>query len=116
MSDKRLSITHTVLIWTGIVLILVGAVMTLFDIGSDGAAIKVTVLDMAELSTGHVGLVFIVVGAFLSGVVALRLPPDVRVFSDNQQSVTERIAGNALIPSLILGGVALLFLVISMVL
>lgn len=116
MSDKRLSITHTVLIWTGIVLILVGIVMTLFGIGSEAAATKVTVLDMAELSTSHIGLVFVVVGAFLSGVVALRLPEDIRVFAEAEQSLTEKLAENALIPSVIIGGLAVLLLILSIVL
>lgn len=116
VSDKRLSVTHTVLIWIGIILIVLGAVMNVFGIGSDTAAIKVTVLDMAELSTSHVGLVFVIVGAFLSGVVTLRLPPDVRVFSGSERSLTERIAENALVPSVMLGGSALVLLVVSIVL
>ena len=116
MSDKRLSITHTVLIWTGIVLIIVGIIMTLFDLGSDATAFQVTILDIAELSTSHIGLILIVVGSFLSGIVSLRLPPDVRVFRESRQNLTEKLAENALIPSAVLGGLALLFLIVSLLL
>ena len=116
MTDKRLSVTHTGLIWTGVILVLVGLVMTLFGIADDATAFEATILDIAELRTSHIGLIFIVIGAFLSGIVSIRLPPDVRVFRESKQSLTEKVAENALVPSAVLGSVALLALILSITL
>lgn len=112
VSSRRLSVTFTALVWTGITLILVGAIMTFFSIGSDVTAFKVTIFDVVELRTSHIGLVLIIVGAVLSGIVSLRLPADVRIFGESKRSLTERIAENALIPSVILIILALLVLLV----
>ena len=86
--------------------------MTLFGIGSSVTAFEVSVFDIVELHTSHIGLVLIVVGAVLSGLVSLRLPADVRIFGENKRSFTERIADNALIPSVVLGSLALFLLLL----
>lgn len=111
MSDKKLSITHTALIWVGIILILVGVVMTLFGFGSDAIAFEAVVFDAVELSTSHIGLVLIVIGALLSAFTCSRLPSDVRVFHAGKQSFSQTLAENGLVPFVTVASLALCLLI-----
>lgn len=114
--EKGLSVTFTVLIWIGIFLILCGAVVVAFDIGSGTEIIELK-WGSASLKTSQVGLAMIVVGALLAGIVALRLPSDVRVFDDSRRvSFMEKVLERAPILLAVIGVVAGLLLVASVLL
>lgn len=113
-NEKRLSVTFTALIWSGIALIVCGAAVAVLGIGDDIEIVELT-WGSASLKTSQVGLVMIVVGSLLSGTVALRLPSDVRVFDSGRRQVSfmEQVAERAPILFIVVGATASILLVAS---
>jgi hypothetical protein len=93
-SKKTLSITFTLLIWSGIVLAFLGAVVAI--IGAGGATAFDGKFGNIEVKTTSVGLAILVVGSLLAGTIALRLPKDVRVLNRTRQTIQEKIAEKAI--------------------
>lgn len=87
---KKLSITFTALIWTGILLALFGAVVAVLGLGGT-TAFEGKIGDV-EIKTASVGLAIFAVGAVLAGIIALRLPKEVGVLARKPRSLIEKIA------------------------
>lgn len=80
--NKR-SVTFTALIWLGMILALLGAIVAILGFG--GAITFEGTLGSLKVQTTSVGLAIMIVGAFLSGTVATNLPKNVQVLGDNQE-------------------------------
>lgn len=103
------SFTYTAIILTGLGLAVFGAIMAVLGLG--GATAFDGSLGDTRISTSNVGLAILVVGSLLAGVVALKLPKNVRVFGDIESTFGERLADRVAMPSLItaiLGAISLL--------
>lgn len=94
-SKKTLSITFTLLIWSGIVLAFLGAIVAIIGVG--GATAFDGKFGNIEIKTTSVGLAILVVGSVLAGTIALRLPKDVRVLNRTRQTIVEKIAERAIL-------------------
>lgn len=112
MTNGRVSFTHTALIWTGIILCLIGAGVAILGLGGL-TALEVS-YNSATVKTTSIGLAILVIGALLSGIVALRLPPDVIVLAEeNKYTLTEKLARKIPFLSLMICLAGILFLVLS---
>jgi hypothetical protein len=111
----RRSVVYTVLILFGILLAAAGAVIAVLGIGKPSA----TVISGGgiDVKTSSVGLIILVVGAALAGVLALKKPSDIELFTDQpaRPPLSERIADKAAIPAFAVAGVGVALLVISLV-
>lgn len=108
---KHYSMTFTALIWAGILLVLVGTAMTAFGLRESSAAIEVS-WGKGHIKTGHVGLAIASIGALLAGLVAVRLPRDVRVFSGaSDTNDVDTMAKRLGIPFVVVGTIALMTLI-----
>jgi len=113
MVKERISITYTALIWTGIILCLFGAIVTVLGFG--GSTTFEGSLYGIKVKTTQTGLVILVIGAVLSGVVAVKLPKGVRVLElgEKKYSFTEKLLGGIPILSLVIGVIAVTLLILS---
>ncbi|WP_456430779.1 hypothetical protein [Thermosulfuriphilus sp.] len=105
----RVSITYTVLIWVGIIFMIIGLGVSLSFPGKE-ILFEFKLKDFI-LKTNQIGPLIMISGAFLAGGVAIKLPKDVTVLSEDQgYSLAEKLARK--LPLLALGVVllALLFL------
>jgi hypothetical protein len=111
----RRSVVYTGLILFSILLAAAGAVIAVLGIGKPSAT-EVSGGGI-DVKTSSVGLIILVVGAGLAGILALKKPSDIELFTDQpaQRPLPERIAGNAAIPALAMAVVGVVLLVISLV-
>jgi uncharacterized membrane protein YidH (DUF202 family) len=111
----RRSVVYTGLILFGILLAVAGAVIAVLGIGKPSAT-EVSGGGV-DVKTSSVGLVILVVGAGLAGILALKKPGDIELFTDRpaRRPLPERIAGNAAIPALAIAAVGVVLLVVSLV-
>ncbi len=75
-----MSITFTALIWTGILLSIFGAIVTVLGLG--GSTLFEVSIGSVTVKMKATGLIIIVIGAALSFFTAQNLPPDVIVLGD----------------------------------
>ena len=114
MANGKVSFTYTALIWTGIVLCLSGFVIAVLGLG--GLTSFEASFDSIKVKTTSVGLAIVVVGAVLSGTVAIKLPRGVRVMAlEEPDTFTVVLARRIPSISLVVGIVAIVCLVLSLV-
>lgn len=90
----RISVTFTILIWAGILLMVMGGLAAIVGLGGS------TIFDVKygdnTFKTTSVGLAVMAVGALVAGIVALRLPAGTTVLSGTRaasnRTLTERLA------------------------
>lgn len=111
---QRRSVVYTGLILFGILLAVSGVIIALLGIGKPSAT-EVSGGGV-DVKSSSVGLIILVVGAGLAGILALKKPSDIELFTDRpaQRPLPERIAGNAAIPALAIAAVGVVLLVISL--
>jgi hypothetical protein len=111
-APQRRSITLTILIGSYILVVLVGEWAAIGGVASH--------LDFStsgfKISTSNAGLALVVLGGFLAGLVALKLPKGVRVFAPGGRPTwQEEFARKAGLPLFAVGLVALaLILLLSL--
>ncbi len=110
--EPKPSVTYTALIWLGMILAVVGAVVAVLGIG--GAVTFSAKYSGGEFSTTNLGCAIMMTGAVLAAVVALKLPKGVVVFAVQEQTWGDRFAANAGWLAVLAGGTVLLF-ILSMV-
>jgi hypothetical protein len=71
-----------------------------------------------DVKTSSVGLVILVVGAGLAGILAVKKPSDIELFTDRPMAPTmrARVIDNAAIPALAVAVVGVVLLIVSLVL
>ncbi|HEX3999417.1 MAG TPA: hypothetical protein VHX65_12775 [Pirellulales bacterium] len=106
----RVSIAYTAIIFTGLALAVFGAIAAVLGLG--GVSAFDGTIGSAKIKTSNVGLAILVVGTLLAGVVALKLPKDVRVFARVKPSFTERLAEIVAVPSLLIAALGTIAFVI----
>jgi len=112
MSKERISITYTALIWTGIILVLFGAISAVLGLG--GATFFEASFGEIKIKTTQTGLAILFVGALLSGFIAIKLPKGVVVLDKEEKyTFTERLARKIPILALIIAAIAIVLLVLS---
>jgi hypothetical protein len=87
--QKTFSITFTLLIWAGIALAFLGAIVAI--LGASNVTVLEGTFGNIEIKTTSVGLAILVIGSLLAGTIALRLPPGVKVLARSEQTLTEKI-------------------------
>jgi hypothetical protein len=112
-TNDRPSVVYTALICVGLLLAVTGAVVAVLGLG--GAAGFQGNVAGVTVGTTSVGLVIMVTGALLAGVVAIRLPADVRVFGHHDRPSLEDRARQLIKPALALCVIGLALLVLSLV-
>jgi len=112
MAENRVSITYTALIWTGIILSILGAIVAVLGFG--GSTVFEGSLGDIKVKTTQTGLAVLVVGAALAGTIALKLPKGVVVLEEGEKySFTEKLARRIPVLSLVILVVAIVLLVVS---
>lgn len=112
MAKNKVSITYTALIWAGILLALFGAIVTVMGLG--GSIVFEGSVGDIKVKTTQTGLAILVVGAVLSGAIALKLPKGIVVLEKGEKySFTEKLARRIPILSIVMGIVAIILLVLS---
>jgi uncharacterized membrane protein len=91
--SSRPSVTYTALIWLGILLVLIGLVVTLLGVG--GAVTFDAKINDIEFHTTNLGLAILMVGAVLAALVAIKLPKGVEVFAVQRRTFLDRVAANS---------------------
>ena len=86
MAEDKLSITHTALVWMGIIICLIGLWLTLF--GAKDVTIFEGTIGNIQFKTSHIGLILISIGSLLSGLVATKVPSGVRLLSASKTKKT----------------------------
>ena len=110
--NNKVSISHTALIWTGIILCLIGAIVAISGLG--GLTSLEVSFNAIKIKTTSVGLGILVIGALLSGVVAIKLPKGIITLGvEHKYSLTEILARRIPMFSLIIGIVAAILLLLS---
>ncbi|WP_327046845.1 hypothetical protein OG320_02770 [Microbispora sp. NBC_01189] len=107
----RISVTYTVLIITGLLLAMAGAVVAILGLG--GVVEFKGEVAGAKAETTSVGLAVMVVGALLAGIVAVKMPAQVTVLGDGgRKGFTEWFAefGGRICAVLVTVGVVLLII------
>lgn len=104
--------TYTALIWTGIILCLTGTIIAIIGLGEPNAT-EISFKDF-KIKTTQTGLLILLVGAILAGIVAVKLPKDTVVLTaENKYSFTEKLVRILPLVSLLLGLIAVVWLIIS---
>jgi hypothetical protein len=78
MVKKRVSVTHTAIVWTGLLLALFGAVVAALGLGGV-TTFTFKWKDVIELSSASVGIVIMITGALLAWYQANHLPKGARI-------------------------------------
>src|SRR5262249_48111130 len=109
-TKKRISITFTALIWTGLLLAIAGTIFTL--LGLSGQSLFEASIGNLTIKTAHVGLTLVVIGSLLAGFIAMNLPEGVELYAEQGRSLTERVAENARLPCFALAIIGVIALVV----
>jgi len=111
MPKKKISYTFTLLIWIGIILVLFGAIVAALGLGGS-IAFQGSFGDL-KIKTNQTGLVIAIIGAALSGTVALNLPKGVMILSNEEKlTLTERMSKKMPIIAVIIIILAAVFLIL----
>jgi hypothetical protein len=113
---QRRSIIYSSLILAGILMAIAGLVIAVLGVGKPSATeISGSGVDV---KTSSVGLVILVVGAGLAGILAVKKPSDIELFTDRPMAPTmrARVIDNAAIPALAVAVVGVVLLIVSLVL
>jgi formate hydrogenlyase subunit 3/multisubunit Na+/H+ antiporter MnhD subunit len=115
MTQPRVSITFTALIWTGIVLCIAGFIITALGLG--GVTLFEAGIGDFTVKTTNSGLALIVIGAALSYFVSRALPTGVAVLGNDptREEPTLREKPIRILPmvALVIGTIALFILIVS---
>jgi hypothetical protein len=110
------SIIYSSLILAGILMAIAGLVIAVLGVGKPSATeISGSGVDV---KTSSVGLVILVVGAGLAGILAVKKPSDIELFTNRPMAPTlrTRVIDNAAIPALAVAVVGVVLLIVSLVL
>jgi hypothetical protein len=92
MTQPRISVTFTALIWLGIVLAMLGAVVAVLGLG--GSTVFEVTVHGITVKTSQTGLAILAIGALLSGLIAVKIPKGVRVMAkEEKHGLTEKLLG-----------------------
>ena len=113
MAKDKLSITYTALIWTGIVLMLFGAITAILGFG--GSTFFEASFGDLKVKTNQIGLAILIIGAVFTATIARKLPKGVKILGEGVEkySFTEKLARKIPIFSLAIIVVAIILLVLS---
>ncbi|MDM8551504.1 hypothetical protein QUF72_15565 [Desulfobacterales bacterium HSG2] len=110
---RRISITFTVLIWLGIIMTATGVIVSILDI--NGVTTFEFTWNNITFKAIDTGLIIMITGALLAGVIAVRLPKDVEVFSARKLDITEKISEMLGLPLILLSALGIILLVLSFI-
>lgn len=115
-SPPRRSVIYSSLILLGILMAIAGVVIAVLGIGKPSAT-EISGLGI-DVKTSSVGLAILVVGAGLAGILAVKKPSDIELFTDKPAAppLWKRVTDNAAIPALAAAAVGLVLLIVSLVL
>lgn len=111
MAEKNASITFTGMIWIGMILVLFGAVIAALGLG--GTKSFEGSFGTLKITTTQTGLVIAILGAVLSGYMALHLPKGVSVLAYKKASLAERITKKIPLIAAIIIVLAVVFLILT---
>lgn len=110
MKKRKVSITFTVLIWVGMLLAILGAVVAALGLG-DSTLFEGSLGDF-KIKTSQVGLVILAIGAALSYFTSQNLPSGTTVLGDSP-TLLDRVKRNLPVLSLLAFVIAVVLLVLS---